>query len=474
MRQSFKAQLHRVLAGTARAAVGFALLFAQVAVIPAGHFVEPAHAGGSIVFQGNLPLPDPSWRESDICGWYDPSTGKEYAAVGQWSNKDVFICEVTDPTNPTLVTTIPNIPGFDLKYWGGYLYTVTGGEGSTPGQIWDVTDPSDPDSVGIFPSGHNIYIDANGYMYNEIDGLKIYDLFTTPATPIEVFYDNTFNGHDASITGNILFDYHGWSGYARMWDITDPTAPVQVGVDISDVDITYPHSGDTDVTGNYLYLNDELATSPAADFSVWNISNPAAPVRGVSINDPDATIHNSFRIGNFLYCSYYVAGFKVFDITDPANPVLCDTYDTSPAFTGEGVYEGAWGCWPYLPSGNILISDEQTGLWVFTFEPTPTGIDDEVPSQKAKFVLEQNFPNPFNPITTIAYDLTEDSPVELHVFSARGEHIRTLVSGLQGPGPHSVTWDARNSRGEAVASGTYFYRLKVGSSTETKRMVLLK
>jgi hypothetical protein len=83
-------------------------------------------------------------------------------------------------------------------------------------------------------------------------------------------------------------------------------------------------------------------------------------------------------------------------------------------------------------------------------------------------------PNPFNPVTTIGYSLRQDGVAELTVFNPAGRRVRTLVDGLVTAGDHEATWDGLDDRGTPVASGVYFYRLRVGDSVETRRMVLVK
>ena len=85
------------------------------------------------------------------------------------------------------------------------------------------------------------------------------------------------------------------------------------------------------------------------------------------------------------------------------------------------------------------------------------------------FSLSQNFPNPFNPSTTIKYRVKETSKVQLKVFNILGNEVETLVSGLKPAGNYEVTWNAVN-----LPSGIYFYQLRAGSFTDTKKMVLLK
>lgn len=91
-----------------------------------------------------------------------------------------------------------------------------------------------------------------------------------------------------------------------------------------------------------------------------------------------------------------------------------------------------------------------------------------------EFVLHQNYPNPFNPQTTIVYELGAEAVVELTVYNALGQRVRTLVSGRQGRGVHTVSWDGRNDRGEGIASGIYLCRLKAADRTQTRKLMLVK
>jgi hypothetical protein len=98
-----------------------------------------------------------------------------------------------------------------------------------------------------------------------------------------------------------------------------------------------------------------------------------------------------------------------------------------------------------------------------------------VPEQLPKrYALYQNFPNPFNPTTTIRYDLAKFSSVRLAIFNVQGERIRNLVDKMQPPGRYAVQWDGRSSSGEFVSSGIYFYKLDAGGFVRTKKMLLLK
>ena len=90
------------------------------------------------------------------------------------------------------------------------------------------------------------------------------------------------------------------------------------------------------------------------------------------------------------------------------------------------------------------------------------------------FALHENWPNPFNPETSIRFELAQGSAVQLAVFDALGQKVRTLVDGARAAGSYQVLWDGRNARGAQVSSGVYFYRLQAGDLTQMRRMLLLK
>ncbi len=110
---------------------------------------------------------------------------------------------------------------------------------------------------------------------------------------------------------------------------------------------------------------------------------------------------------------------------------------------------------------------------ILAFTPQATAVDDS-PSRPAVVRLAQNHPNPFNPSTTIAFELPADSPVSLVVYALDGRRIATLIASEMTVGSHSVVWNGRDEKGQQVASGAYFYRLQAGTQMETRRMILIK
>ncbi len=104
----------------------------------------------------------------------------------------------------------------------------------------------------------------------------------------------------------------------------------------------------------------------------------------------------------------------------------------------------------------------------------PVGIDDQPNQLPTEFALYQNFPNPFNPSTTIKYDLKENANVVLKVYNVLGQEVRTLVNAKQTAGFQKVVWDGRDNNGVPVASGVYIYRIQANDFIRTMKMVLLK
>ena len=118
----------------------------------------------------------------------------------------------------------------------------------------------------------------------------------------------------------------------------------------------------------------------------------------------------------------------------------------------------------------------RTGIILHTASDDPVSVDKpDVSLIPNRFALHQNYPNPFNPMTTIRYTLPERGSVQLLIYDELGRLVRKLVDEAQTVGEYAVVWDGKNSRGQRVASGTYFYTLKVGNNTLiSKRMLMIK
>ncbi len=91
-----------------------------------------------------------------------------------------------------------------------------------------------------------------------------------------------------------------------------------------------------------------------------------------------------------------------------------------------------------------------------------------------QFILDNNYPNPFNPSTQIRFEVAKQSRISIDIFSILGKHIKNLTSKMYDPGEYSLTWNGTDTQGEHVSSGIYIYRLSSNYFSESKKMVLLK
>ncbi|MCG8604009.1 choice-of-anchor B family protein [bacterium] len=310
---------------------------------------------------------------TDVWGFVDDATGLEYALVGFGSFGDgpstgTYIVNVADPTNPVAVTRMDSIPGFDMKVWQNFLYVVNGFASSGVGQIVDIADPENPLVVGSFPTAHNIFIADNGFMYLENDsrppGLRIFNLNADPTNPVLVWQRGNF-GHDATVVGNRLYDFHGRGG-TNIYDVTDPTSPNLLSA-IDAPFISFHHSGWPTEDGNFLFICNELSNHPDPDITVWDISNLNNPEFVGEYKDELNNVHNLYVVGDFAFVSYYNAGFRVFDVSNPTQMQLVDEFDTSPNIDLMRIFQGAFGAFPFTSRGSIFVSDSQGGLHIFEF-----------------------------------------------------------------------------------------------------------
>jgi len=142
-----------------------------------------------------------------------------------------------------------------------------------------------------------------------------------------------------------------------------------------------------------------------------------------------------------------------------------------------------WQNWETVSTTAVLASGEHVMRFVpetdgfnvnwFEFPAAPTAVAPGLPARG--YALHPCYPNPFNPSTTIGYDLPEPATVELAVYDVAGKLVRTLVSGAAvEAGRHEVVWNGRDGTGRIAAAGVYFCRLEAGGYAETRRMMLVK
>ncbi|MCX5752833.1 MAG: T9SS type A sorting domain-containing protein [Candidatus Krumholzibacteria bacterium] len=152
-------------------------------------------------------------------------------------------------------------------------------------------------------------------------------------------------------------------------------------------------------------------------------------------------------------------------VPDPDN--LAATPTEPGWFDGEWRWDGGY----YYKVAAVDVHDNESGYALLGPDDV-TGADS--PRAPEATYLAQNFPNPFNPVTKIAFGLKGPAEVKLGVYDASGRLVRMLVEGARPAGRYTELWDGRNARGAAVASGIYFYRLDAGAFGETRKMVIMR
>ena len=128
---------------------------------------------------------------------------------------------------------------------------------------------------------------------------------------------------------------------------------------------------------------------------------------------------------------------------------------------------------PVVDSSFGDAHDLDSGFW-YAVMAGLSAVGDGTPGLPVQNRLNDPFPNPFNPATTISFELGSRSPVRVRIFDAQGRLVRDLVQGEFPAGRHEIPWDGRNGQGGNVSSGVYFVRFDAAEVTGTKKMTLLK
>ncbi len=336
--------------------------------------LQNASAQLNMSLVGNLDYPV---VVNDIWGYVTPAPhNTEYAIMGMFTGAAVI--SLADPANPTEVAFMPgpNSLWRDIKTWGHYAY-VSNESGLGIGIInlaylsddsvsFEYQQLEVPD-LGEVLTAHNLWVDELGYLYvlgSNINsgGVLIFDLNGDPANPVFKGKGLPVYSHDAYARGNLLYSADIFAGYFSVYDITDRAIPVLINTQFTDFSFT--HNVWLSDDGNTLFTTDEQPNAPTG---VFDVSDPLN-IQRLAAFRPTASLgmgvipHNAHVKDDFVVISHYTDGVVVFDGKRPQNPVEVGVYDTYPG--PHGGFNGAWGAYPFLPSGLVLGSDMQTGLYV--------------------------------------------------------------------------------------------------------------
>jgi len=303
--------------------------------------------------------------------WGYAAGGREYALVG--AALGMSIVDVTNPDSPVEISQIsgPNSQWREIKTYQHYAYIVS--EGGSGVQIVDLTPlPAPPVTFhsyfgngainGTLTKAHALHVDeSKGYLYlygtNLFGGKAIVcNLNTDPYNPSYVNYVNFGSGnagyvHDGYVDNDILYASHIYTGQFAIYNLADKNNIIQVA--------TQPTPGlfthNTWRNGNYLFTTDEVSNSFLTSYDISNTSNITQLDKIQSNPGSSSIVHNTYIHNDFAITSWYKDGFTIVDVSRPANMVQVGNYDTYDA--GGNGFEGAWGVYPYLPSGTIVASN---------------------------------------------------------------------------------------------------------------------
>ena len=366
----------------ARAAAVGAVFAAGVLLPGAARSAVPSRNIEQLAHLNEYPVPPPGASYAYSACWsYLHGDGREYAVLGVASGTAIY--NVSDPANTYRVGFIPGPPSIwrEMKSYRNWIYVVSEGTGSGAGlQIIRMTDPESPVLVATyttnFTHSHTVAVDTarallvcNGTrdLAGNAAGMHLLSL-ANPESPTELSRWPAGTGivpvqqyvHDCVLVGNRLYASAVYIGTERAIDITDPAAPVEVTA-WSYPGAFYAHSSWPDASGRWLYLADEQNGQNLRVFDLANLLSPQL-VNGFTCN-PQAIVHNPRVKGNTLYLANYTEGVRVLDLSDPVHPAEFAWIDTYPGLSGG--YGGVWEVCPYFPSGTVIASDMESGLYVF-------------------------------------------------------------------------------------------------------------
>lgn len=403
--------------------------------------------------------------------WGLPVNNHEIAVIG--STMGTHFIDVTDPTNPIeLPNTFVQGGGYgdqlvhrDFHDYRGYLFAVADELTTSTLQIIDIRDLPNSTTV-VYDNNeylirsHNVFIDSTqAKMYacgistdTGAWDLSVFDI-SDPANPIELGVYSYLAGnvnlpyvHDIFVRDNIAYLNCGQQGFYVV-DFTDTDNPMLIGSMTDYVQSGYNHSGWLDHQGHYYFMADEthgmdlkvVDVCTSDDIQVVNTFNTDS---GIETSIP----HNLLLDCNYLYVSWYYEGVQVFDVSDPVNPVRVGYYDTSEEVDTD-YFAGNWGVYPYLPSGNILASDMQNGLFILENPFTPdcdnydaTPCDNSIVSTSEIYQPIQSvhlFPQPATEQVNVAFHLEKSMDmVNFELVDLNGKVVgkwthENLLAGAQ-------------------------------------------
>lgn len=321
--------------------------------------------------------------------WGYAAGGNEYALVG--AENGLSIVNVTDPDNPVEIIQIagPASTWREIKTYQHYAYVVSEGGGGV--QIVDLSNLPNTNLAwkNYYGNGpidnklsniHALHVDVTkGFLYlyganpNPYAGRAVVLNLSNPYNPTYAgYFNSSFTGnhnyiHDGFVDNDIMYASHVYGGFFSIVNMSNKSNPTLVTTQQTPGLFTH----NTWRSGNTLFTTDEVSNSFLTSYDISNTNNIVQLDKIQSNPGSNSIVHNTYILNDYAITSWYKDGFTVVDVLRPANMVQVGNYDTYPTGSGNG-FNGCWGVYPYLPSGNILVSNMSGSsstdgeLWVLT------------------------------------------------------------------------------------------------------------
>jgi choice-of-anchor B domain-containing protein len=384
--------------------------------------------------------------------WGFVQGGREYGVIGTTWGTHFF--DLSDPENIYQVDSVEaaftggGVIHRDYHDYGGYLYAVCDeGSGTSTVQIIDLQYLPDSvsvvyDDLDLFSTAHNIFIDtAEAIMYSFLTGfapgftsVAAWDISTPTAPVLLREFDEGTQVHDGYVDQGLAFLNDGYNGRFLIMDWTDPVSPVVLGSLDTYPDQGYNHSGWLHDNRDIYVFADE---NHGYDLKVCDVTDPSDIQVLSTFNsgvDSMSIAHNLIFRGDYIYTSYYHDGLYIHDLSDPANPQYVASYKTYQPDDHES-YRGAWGVYPLLPSGLVLVSDMQFGFFVFRVDGLGLNAD-EIEIDQIQF--SNAYPNPAYDMLQIDIQNHIPQNIEISLVDLQGRILKQQQQHL-GTGSKSVS-----------------------------------
>lgn len=322
----------------------------------------------NIRFRSNVQYPH---TLSNLWGYVD-SAGREYALVGVETG--LAVVDVTNPDNPQSLFYVPNDTSLwqEPKVWGHYAYVTNEHKGG----LLIVNLGFLPDSISFthwsnvpgenFQKAHSCFIDENGIIYvngTNLGNMFMCDLKPDPMNPTYLGYYDDYYVHDCFARNDTLYTSEIMNGQFSVIDVHDKANPMVITRQTTPY--AFSHNTWLSDDSRYLFNTDEKKFAPVTSYDITDLNN-ITELDQYRHSDFDSSIaHNTYYRDGYLFTSYYRDGVTIVDAHQPDNLVEIAWYDTSPFSPADG-FEGCWGVFPFFPSGNIICSDRQEGLFVLS------------------------------------------------------------------------------------------------------------